>query len=64
MLRLLTINNQKYYLVVMLVEITTVDELVDRLKKGKSRSHDETKAKSEISIISGMCSRSDGLRSG
>lgn len=37
---------QKYYLVVMLVEITTVDELVERLKKGKFRSYDDTKAKS------------------
>ena len=31
----------------MLVEITTVDELVERLKKGKFRSYEDTKAKSE-----------------
>ncbi|KLO17060.1 hypothetical protein SCHPADRAFT_822182 [Schizopora paradoxa] len=36
---------KKYYLVVMLVEITTVDELVERLKKGKFRSYDDTKTK-------------------
>ena len=30
-------RTQKYYLVVMLVEVTTVDQLVERLRKGKYR---------------------------
>lgn len=37
---------QKYYLVVMLVEATTVDQLIDSLKKGKYKSKDEILAKS------------------
>ncbi|KAL0951264.1 hypothetical protein HGRIS_007978 [Hohenbuehelia grisea] len=36
-------TNKKYYLVVMLVDATSVDQLVDRLKKGKYRSSDEVK---------------------
>ncbi|KAI0695175.1 PINIT domain-containing protein [Cytidiella melzeri] len=33
--------SKKYYLVVMLVEVTTVDQLVERLKKGKFISNNE-----------------------
>ncbi|OCH96086.1 hypothetical protein OBBRIDRAFT_787540 [Obba rivulosa] len=32
---------KKYYLVVMLVEVTTVDQLIDRLNKGKYKSKQE-----------------------
>ncbi|CCL99022.1 uncharacterized protein FIBRA_01031 [Fibroporia radiculosa] len=32
------VQSKKFYLVVMLVEVTTVDQLIDRLKKGKFRS--------------------------
>ena len=28
-------RDQKYYLVVMLVEVTSVDQLIERLRKGK-----------------------------
>ena len=38
---------QKYYLVAMLVEVTTVEQLIDRLKKGKYKSSDEVLTKSE-----------------
>jgi E3 SUMO-protein ligase PIAS1 len=38
---------QKFYLVVMLVEVTSVDQLVDRLKKGKYKSSDDIKHRSE-----------------
>ncbi|KAI0094836.1 PINIT domain-containing protein [Irpex rosettiformis] len=37
--------SKKYYLVVMLVEVTTVDQLVDRLRKGKFVSTNEVMAK-------------------
>lgn len=40
-------TEQKYYLVVMLVEVTTVEQLVDRIKKGKYKSSNEILAKSE-----------------
>lgn len=33
--------SKKYYLVVMLVETTSVDQLIDRLKKGKYKSKEE-----------------------
>ncbi|EMD42118.1 hypothetical protein CERSUDRAFT_110664 [Gelatoporia subvermispora B] len=36
---------KKYYLVVMLVEVTTVEQLIDRLKKGKYKSKQEIFAK-------------------
>lgn len=39
---------KKYYLVVMLVEVTTVDQLIDRLRKGKYKSNTEILAKSEF----------------
>ncbi|KAH8100657.1 PINIT domain-containing protein [Cristinia sonorae] len=41
------VNSQqpKYYLVVMLVEVTTVDQLIDRLKKGKYKSSAEVLTK-------------------
>jgi E3 SUMO-protein ligase PIAS1 len=44
--------NQKYYLVVYLVEVTTVEQLVDRLKKGKFRTIEEVKMHSTLSLIS------------
>ena len=37
---------KKYYMVVMLVEVTTVEKLIDRLQKGKYRSNTEILAKS------------------
>lgn len=41
---------QKYYLMVYLVEISTVDQLVDRLRKGKFKTADDVRAESEFSI--------------
>ncbi|KAH7916427.1 PINIT domain-containing protein, partial [Hygrophoropsis aurantiaca] len=38
------LQSKKFYLVVMLVEVTTVAQLVERLKKGKYRSSDEIAA--------------------
>ncbi|KAH9837202.1 PINIT domain-containing protein [Rhodofomes roseus] len=35
------VQSKKYYLVVMLVETTTVEQLIDRLKKGKYKSGQE-----------------------
>ncbi|KAI0788482.1 PINIT domain-containing protein [Abortiporus biennis] len=35
------IDIHKYYLVVMLVEVTSVDQLIDRLKKGKYKTSNE-----------------------
>ncbi len=32
---------QKYYMVVMLVQVTTVTQLIERVKKEKFRSHDD-----------------------
>ena len=32
---------QKYYMVVMLVEVTTIAQLIERVKKGKSRSRED-----------------------
>jgi len=45
------ITPKKYYLVVMLVEVTTVEQLIDRLKKGKYKSSSEiiTKMKQPLS---------------
>ncbi|EPT03854.1 hypothetical protein FOMPIDRAFT_1046334 [Fomitopsis schrenkii] len=39
------VQSKKYYLVIMLVETTTVEQLIDRLKKGKHRSSQEIIAK-------------------
>ncbi|KZT30596.1 hypothetical protein NEOLEDRAFT_1126188 [Neolentinus lepideus HHB14362 ss-1] len=39
------VSPKKYYLVVMLVETTTVEQLVDRLQKGKYRSREDVLAK-------------------
>ncbi|KAJ3538088.1 hypothetical protein NM688_g6572 [Phlebia brevispora] len=39
------IAGKKYYLVVMLVEVTSVDQLVERLRKGKYKSSSEIVAK-------------------
>ena len=41
------IGKQKYYLCAALVEVTTVDQLIDRLRKGKYRSSNEIVSKSE-----------------
>lgn len=38
---------KKYYMIVYLVEATTVEQLVDRLKKGKYKSMEEIRTKSE-----------------
>ncbi|CAL1695654.1 unnamed protein product [Somion occarium] len=38
-------TKQKYYMVAMLVEVTTVDQLIDRLRKGKYKSNTEILAK-------------------
>jgi uncharacterized protein YlbG (UPF0298 family) len=43
--------SQKYYLVVMLVEVTTVGQLVDRLKKGKYIASGTILAKSMLSTL-------------
>ena len=32
---------QKYYMVIMLVQVTTVTQLIERVKKGKFRSREE-----------------------
>ena len=37
---------QKFYLVVMLVEATSVDQLIERLRKGKYKSRDDILAES------------------
>ncbi|EJD04077.1 uncharacterized protein FOMMEDRAFT_155211 [Fomitiporia mediterranea MF3/22] len=42
---------KKFYLVVFLVEVSTVDELVDRLRKGKFRSSEEIKAQMAKSAV-------------
>lgn len=44
--------SQKYYMVVMLVEVTTVEQLIDRLRKGKYRSGSEILAKSKSVLFS------------
>ena len=41
------IVRQKYYLCVGLVEVTTVEQLIDRLRKGKYRSSNEILSKSK-----------------
>ncbi|KAG9314317.1 putative E3 SUMO-protein ligase [Chiua virens] len=41
---------KKFYMTVFLVEVTTVAQLVDRLKKGKYRSKEDVIAKSRLSI--------------
>lgn len=44
------LNNlcQKYYITVLLVEVTSTEELVDRLKKGKFVSKEDVLAESEF----------------
>lgn len=49
---------QKYYLVVMLIEITGVEELVEKLKKGKFVSKQDILMKSELSSVL-LCSTDD-----
>lgn len=39
---------QKYYIIVMLVEVTTTDELIDRLKKGKFVSKEDVLTESKL----------------
>lgn len=41
-------RHQKYYIIVMLVEVTTTDELIDRLKKGKFVNKEDVLAESEL----------------
>lgn len=38
------IHGKKYYIIVMLIEVTTTDELIDRLKKGKFVSKEDVLA--------------------
>lgn len=40
--------HQKYYITVMLVEVTSTDELIDRLRKGKFVSKEDVLAESEF----------------
>jgi E3 SUMO-protein ligase PIAS1 len=47
-LRELNNDHQKYYITVMLVEVTSTEELIDRLKKGKSVSKEDVLAESEF----------------
>ena len=42
---------QKYYITVMLVEVTSIDELIDRLKKGKFVSKEDVLVESELSSL-------------
>ena len=42
---------QKYYIIVMLVEVTSIDELIDRLKKGKFVSKEDVLVESELSSL-------------
>ncbi|KAI9512924.1 PINIT domain-containing protein [Russula earlei] len=52
-----TNNNQpppspkKYYMIVMLVQITTVDQLIERVKKGKFRSREDVLAQRTCSVF-------------
>lgn len=46
--RKLSNSRQKYYIIVMLVEVTSVDELIDRLKKGKFVNKEDVLAESEL----------------
>jgi len=39
---------QKYYMIVYLVEVTSVEQLVEKLKKGKYKSEEEIKTKSTL----------------
>ena len=41
---------QKFYMVVCLVEVTTVEQLVEKLKKGKCRGENEIRAKSNFPL--------------
>lgn len=51
-LRVMQVNrHQKYYIIVMLVEVTSVDELIDRLKKGKFVSKEDVLAESELCCL-------------
>jgi E3 SUMO-protein ligase PIAS1 len=43
---IITVWWQKFYMVVYLVEVSSVDQLVEKLKKGKYRSESEVRAKS------------------
>ena len=43
--------HQKYYITVMLVEVTSIDELIDRLKKGKFVSKEDVLVESELSSL-------------
>ena len=37
---------QKYYMVVILVQVTTIDQLIEKVKKGKFRSREDILAQS------------------
>lgn len=41
-------RHQKYYITVLLVEVTSTEELIDRLKKGKFVSKEDVLAESEF----------------
>ncbi|KAI0082296.1 hypothetical protein K474DRAFT_1703299 [Panus rudis PR-1116 ss-1] len=44
------IQAKKYYMAVMLVEVTTVEQLIDRLRKGKYKSNTEILAKMKQNV--------------
>jgi len=46
------VQPKKYYMVVNLVEVTSVDELVDKVKKGKYRSGSEILANKRMAAVS------------
>lgn len=46
------VHGKKYYLVVMMVEVTSIDELVERLKKGKFVSKEDVLAKIQQGLSS------------
>ncbi|KAH7883534.1 PINIT domain-containing protein, partial [Phlebopus sp. FC_14] len=58
------VQPKKYYMSVMLVEATTVAQLVDRLKKGKYRSSEDIMAKSRSLSLAKTASDDDEIVAG
>lgn len=48
-------HEQKYYIVVALVEVTSVDQLIERLRKGKYRQREDILAESTCTCHSSGC---------
>jgi E3 SUMO-protein ligase PIAS1 len=46
---------QKYYIAVMLVRVTTVEQLIEKVKKGKFRSREDILAQSTCSTFRREC---------